>query len=334
MSVNHTTCPIWKTSATFVDSATIDDTLLNIDSPRAGGKYCIDVIGRAEKMFADLDNHAKARLTTWLIEQRRLGDECPEIRSYQVESIIQRPHLPVHARADELLKCIQERTPFVGEKSVVPNRGDSSNELLAGFLAYTESIELKEMLYLLNYLIGQGWLISDAPTINVTKVIITVEGYARLAELENVRKATSQAFVAMWFDESLDLAFEVAFEPAIKNAGYTAVRVDRQEHIGKIDDQIIAEIRRSSFVIVDFTQGTDGARGGVYYEAGFAHGLDIPVIFTCRSDSIEDVHFDTRQYNHIIWDSLESLKERLENRIAAVIGDGPLKSVPGEQEIT
>ena len=29
--------------------------------------------------------------------------------------------------------------------------------------------------------------------------------------------------------------------------------------------------------------------------------LDIPVIFTCRSDKIDQIHFDTRQFNHVVW---------------------------------
>ena len=35
----------------------------------------------------------------------------------------------------------------------------------------------------------------------------------------------------------------------------------------------------------------------VYYEAGFAQGLNIEVIFTCRKDILEHMDFDTRQYN-------------------------------------
>ncbi len=131
----------------------------------------------------------------------------------------------------------------------------------------------------------------------------------------------------MWFHEDLVPAWNEGIEPAIKDTGYTAVRVDKEEYIEKIDDRIIAEIKRSRFIVADFTHGEDGARGGVYYEAGFAHGLGIDVIFTCRQNAIKHVHFDTRQYNHILWETPIELKERLTNRIAAVIGDGPLKSV-------
>ena len=66
-------------------------------------------------------------------------------------------------------------------------------------------------------------------------------------------------------------------------------------------------------------------RGGVYYEAGFAEGLGIDIFWTCREESIGDLHFDTRQYNHIIWTNPADLREKLTNRIRAVIGQGPLK---------
>ena len=34
--------------------------------------------------------------------------------------------------------------------------------------------------------------------------VLTIEGYARLAELEKVATDSSQAFVAMWFDDSMN----------------------------------------------------------------------------------------------------------------------------------
>jgi nucleoside 2-deoxyribosyltransferase len=108
---------------------------------------------------------------------------------------------------------------------------------------------------------------------------------------------------------------------AIYAAGYEPLRIDRKEHEGKIDDQIIAEIRRSVFVVADFT----GHRGGVYYEAGYAHGLGHRVIFTCKKEEIKNLHFDVRQYNAILWTSPEEIVAPLQNRILALFGAGPLK---------
>ena len=64
-------------------------------------------------------------------------------------------------------------------------------------------------------------------------------------------------------------------------------------------------------------------RQGVYFEAGYALGLGIPVIWTCRKDDLDNCHFDTRQYNHIVWETPEELATALEHRIRATIGEPP-----------
>lgn len=135
-----------------------------------------------------------------------------------------------------------------------------------------------------------------------------------------------QAFVAMWFDESMKAAWETGFKPGIENeTDIKAMRVDLKEHNEKICDVIISEILKSSFLVADFT----GNRGGVYFEAGFAKGRGIPVIFTCQAGKwADELHFDTRQYNHIIWDSPEDLRIKLQNRISATI---PIASIAKKQ---
>ena len=68
-------------------------------------------------------------------------------------------------------------------------------------------------------------------------------------------------------------------------------------------------------MVADFT----GNRGGVYFEAGFALGLGIPVIWMVRNDYLEEIHFDTRQYNHIVYETEVDLKQQLKYRIQATI---------------
>lgn len=88
-----------------------------------------------------------------------------------------------------------------------------------------------------------------------------------------------------------------------------------KEHNNNICDEIIAEIRRSKFLIADFT----GQRGGVYFEAGFAYGLGLPVIWTCKKDDVSNLHFDINHYNFILWEKSEDLCTNLCNRILATI---------------
>ena len=155
---------------------------------------------------------------------------------------------------------------------------------------------------------------------------VTASGYTEIERRKADRK-TDQCFIAMWFNEKTNSLYDNAIEPAVRAAGYRPIRIDRQTgFLGKIDDQIVAEIRRSRFVIADFTHDRNGARRSVYYEAGFAHGLGIPVIFTCRADQIDDLHFDTNHFLHLPWpdDSPAELMEALRNRITANIGQGPI----------
>ena len=314
----HSTCPIWKTPA--IEKRTSDGE--TVDSPRAGGRYSIT--GRAVVMLQSRDESLKSRLTSWLIEQRRLGVDCPKISSIDVDEIEQRRSLSVHRRADNLLRYIQEQIPKIGIPFGCHIR--ETDPTFMETLAWSESTKTEEVLFLVNSLKSQGWLSPDRQAIGYLGYGITVAGYSYLAEIDHAVTDSAQAFVAMWFGESMDEVWEKGFRPAIREAGYEALRIDRKEHLNKVDDEIIAEIRRSRFLVADFTQGETGPRGGVYYEAGFAHGLNIPVVFTCRKDTLKNIHFDTRQYPHIVWETLEELRDGLTKRISAVLGDGPLKS--------
>ena len=124
----------------------------------------------------------------------------------------------------------------------------------------------------------------------------------------------------MWFDDQMKKIYDETIALGIIDAGYHPHRVDQREYNDKIDDEIIVQIRRSRFIVADFT----GHRGGVYYEAGFAKGFGLEVIMTCRKDHMENLHFDIRQYNCIEWeqDKLGDFRKKIKNRIERVFGQG------------
>ena len=173
----------------------------------------------------------------------------------------------------------------------------------------------KEFYKLLRYL-GESKFIT-IPNINSsTKYIsLRMEGWQLFEENEKRRPDSKQCFVAMSFDPRLNDVYRQGIEKAIEDAGFEARRIDKEDHNNKICDEIIAKIRKSKFIVADFTQ----QKQGVYFEAGFAMGLDIPVIWLCRKDDIDNLHFDTRQYNHILWEDSKDLYTKLYNRIKATI---------------
>ena len=283
-----------------------------VDSKRAGGAYIID--GEASSLLQGFDDNVRARVTTWLVDQRLRGVDLPFVSDSVIDYARAARPLPVDERAERLLRYLGDQPAPLGEPVAVSR---------AALLARTESTNVREVTYLENYLDECGW-IEGRTMVGPENLFatVTVDGHRQIAD-QAVNTESPQAFVAMWFHESTDSAYSEGVAPAIRDAGYQPLRIDQKEHNNKIDDEIIAEIRRSRFIVADFTQGDEGARGGVYYEAGFAHGLGLPVIFTCRQDGFDDLHFDTNHYNHIAWSTPEELREKLKNRILAVMNEGP-----------
>ena len=314
------TCPIWgnryKAKGTFDP---IGKTYDVEDSDRTFGGYKVSQLLIALRVER-LSDREKAWLTTWIVDQFNLGNYKPDITPHVLQSVLRKRSLRVYQRADRLLKLIAFDSTIRNVGVPVQFRRNQYQ-----LYAWSESIEWSEIEYLLNYLSEKGWL--EAPDIGIpgSGWLVTVEGHSRVEELEMQERATdrAQAFVAMWFDDSMVEVYERGIGPAIETTGYKPLLINRKEHINRIDDEIEAEIRRSRFVVADFTHGDAGARGGVYYEAGLAKGRDLPVIFTCHEDSLETLHFDTNHYNHIVWSTPEELLGKLKNRILSVIGEGP-----------
>ena len=341
----NSSCPIWNVPC--IVSQPDSDTYVVENSFRAGGGYQLTWDARFD--IEGLSPSEKARLTSWLIEQRRAGDKFPRVTRSEVEHACARQVLPVAERAERLLQFLVMSSPRIGSPlELAPSGGGSSPApdysetdqlefaIYQSAMAWSESTTGAELDFLMDYLAYQGSIAKGTPlktdrrmwytSSNVPGAylcMVQLPGYSRVEEITTGIEL-DRCFVAMWFDPSMNHVYDHGISPAIRAAGYDPRRIDRQDDlIGKIDDAIVSEIKRSRFLVADFTHGDSGARGGVYYEAGLAHGIGIPVIFLCRHDVIKEVHFDTRQFNHIVWDDVDELATRLTDRILASIGEGP-----------
>lgn len=169
--------------------------------------------------------------------------------------------------------------------------------------------------YIIRQLAQQGFTTSISVIPN--DLYIESNGWAKIAELQKKPEGLlNQVFIAMWFHESVEKYFTFGIKKAVEDSiKYKVVKVDLVEHNNKICDQIIAELNKSKLVIADFT----GDRGGVYFEAGYAQGMGIPVIWLVKEDWVDKLHFDTRQYNHIVYKDETELYKKLKARIEATI---------------
>ena len=336
-------CAIWGTPAHVV-RAPEPTGVMRIDSPRAGGVY---LIARDEELALrdEYDGSCKARLTTWMVDQRYGGNLQPKVTRKDIDNARTAQRISVPDGADRVLRCLAQKLEkeepgtslavdaFADEPHWTGE--DAPGKAYLELLAHLESPHatdggLNPLLQELEDggLIGKLrktlWRAKETPP--PLHLTVTVPGFKRAKELaQEASTADDRVFVAMWFDDSMKDASERGIKAAIEDAGYKPVRVDEEQFSEKVDDRIISEIRRSRFVVADFSHGKKGARGSVYFEAGFAKGLGLEVIFTCRDPNPGKPHFDTRQYPHIMWKDVDELRTKLALRITAIMGEGPLK---------
>jgi hypothetical protein len=289
-----------------------DRPVLQNDIPTGRKIVCqacgnFEITGSAEPDISNLEKIEREKIGFWTRDQNDLGEE-PRIASYDIVRLKNLRTKSVMERAERLLRYGISEQKQLGR--VFDLRSDRS-------VGITHSRNQDDVLALAHLLQTRGWL---HPGYVSGAAQITPEGFIHASEANSSDSVLG--FIAMWFDASMDTARSDGLEPAIRNAGYEPVIVSGVEHINKIDDEIVAQIRKSQFLVADFT----GHRGGVYFEAGFAMGLGLPVFWTCRQDDLTKLHFDIRQYNCIDWVDAADLEMRLKRRIEAVIGRGPVRN--------
>jgi predicted RNA-binding Zn-ribbon protein involved in translation (DUF1610 family) len=292
-------CPICKSSIKHQE----DILGYTIDCPKCG-EYLLARQASDYFQGQELSDIQIANITGWLRENN-LFQITPE----NINQLFSIPSPSFHEKADKFLQRIEKETNYAGEVFY--------HDPL--WLSYSYSINDDEMEEILDYL-EKCDRIKKTYDGRKNFYKISPDGWAHLEGLKKINPSSQQCFVAMWFDPGMQHIYHSAISPAIHSAGYLSHKVDQREHNDKIDDEIIAQIKKSRFVLADFT----GHRGGVYFEAGFAKGLGLEVIWTCKEDDIENLHFDIRQFNCILWDEgdLKEFKKRIKNRIEAVIGVG------------
>ena len=138
-------------------------------------------------------------------------------------------------------------------------------------------------------------------------------------------KKRNQVFIAMMFSEDTNTVYDEGYKHIIQAMNYSVMRIDEKEYTGSIINEIQNEISDSVALIADLT----GNRGGVYYEAGIAKGLQlcnhpIKLLLTCQKEffDTERVHFDVSGDNILLYEDVEDLKKKLRLRLSAVLKGG------------
>ena len=192
---------------------------------------------------------------------------------------------------------------FVGDR--VSRSGESIPQLPDHFHATIGALSRESAVQLMRELEEQGIIKSGGtPTFghtDPTVIDLSLDGW----ELYEAQKRGSfegnYGFIAMQFgDRDLDDFVLNVVKPTVKTATNCDL-VDMRDvaRAGVIDNIMREKIREARFVIADLTHGNRGA----YWEAGYAEGRGIPVIYICEKKKFknEKTHFDTNHCTTVTW---------------------------------
>jgi hypothetical protein len=235
--------------------STVASDLYRVTCPRCGEYF---IVGTAIAILKgnSLTSRQKANISGWLHENQGFT-----IFSYSLDTLQNIKTPSFQERADKLLLDLEKRSTYAGE--YIPF--DKS------WISRAWCLDMDELKEFTDFLENGVQRISsiDRHGRRVSGYKITAVGWQYLETLKRVNIDSQQGFVAMWFTDDMQKIYESTISEGILDAGYNPHKVDLREHNDKIDDEIIAQIRKSRFVLADFT----GQRGGVYFEAGFGKGF-------------------------------------------------------------
>lgn len=185
------------------------------------------------------------RLSGWVREQNAAGITCVRIRPETAARVMQGRIPGLRERSSRVLALLAKRHPRTGDAL---SRNDLVGDPEIQGVSYSR--DQREVLTLLD-LLEDDCLLRPLPV--GTATTLSVRGLLAAEELGASGSSSPQGFVAMWFDDSLRDAWLNGFDPGIRAAGFHPFRIDAKDYVGGITDEIMTEIRRSRFVVADYT---------------------------------------------------------------------------------
>ena len=307
------TCPLCETECEIYSISPLQQ-LFTIDCPICGKYNLTDrakehlnsrknsfyIISGITRNFYELH---KDTGDFFVIKWEMIRDDA----KFQAEFVSKAPK-DIFEKASLLLQYIHRKSNYSGDKVLIIPSQDYT-------LCFCKNA--KELIFHINNIRDLGDIKADG-TMRDYSLSLTAEGWRKIESLNKPNTESRQVFVAMWFDKSMDEIFAGGIKAIEKEVGFNMFRVDKTHFIDeKICDKIITEIKKSRFLIADVT----GHRQAVYFEAGYAMAMGLPVIWTCKKEEteVENCCFDTRQYPHIFWKDAENLRIQLKEKILATI---------------
>lgn len=283
-------------------------------------------IRSCEKELKDRKYNEEEKLLAWaklahyiarnyLNYKRKPYEGLPPIPFKQ---ILDTTTLPTPAeQADNLILYIADNTKYLGNDFRIAYDSSEGRQIQA----WIGTVNTTNFMEILKELTNKQLLTATTPMNGEYYTSkLTIEGWNKAKELKKINRNSNQVFMAMKFEEKQMEFIKNILSPKIKELGYDLKLLsDITSTENLIDNKLRVAIKQSRLLICDLTHGNRGA----YWEAGYAEGLGLPVIYICEKkvlDAKTDIHFDVSHQQIYSWEdnnnsSIQSFLEEISAKI-------------------
>lgn len=160
----------------------------------------------------------------------------------------------------------------------------------------------------------QEFILNQATDEQILLLHNLTNGECKTPEMNPVSEMSGKVFISMPMNKDKCMFVDIirqGIKNALKDTGNESYFLDLDVHNDNIYNKMMEEIRSCKFLIGDLTS----QNAGVYYETGYARALGKTVIFTCKDTDFDNVHFDIKQTQIVVWSNEDELRKKLCNQI-------------------
>lgn len=246
-------------------------------------------------------HHTKRQLFPIISAYIRELTDCDErvtLSIEDLETIRNSPRIPVtiEEKGSRLLQYLYRHSEGPGDPVVINPLSQSFN--------LTYSPNLQELVYIIEKLREEQLIVRESVTFRLTE-----QGWSEAAARAGGRKLKS-CFVLLSDDVDLCAEWSERLLPKLEQCGYQPRLFN---HPGTDNaDNSMQQISESKLIIADLTNHSPE----VYFGAGYALGINIPVIWTVNRSHAGKLFVQTQQIRPIVWDTAEELAAVLQQRLS------------------
>ena len=228
-------------------------------------------------------------------------DEAVVISANDLETIVNSPTIPVtiEDKGIRLLQYLYRHSEHAGAPVVIHPLSRNYN--------LTYSPNLQELVYIIDKLRNEQLMIREGTSFQLTE-----QGWREAAASAGGKKL-KPCTILIANDGNLSIEWQDRILPIIEQYGYLprllAHETTRTPEGEKYSLELIAD---SKLIIADLT----GQSPEVCLAAGYALGLNIPVIWSMNSRDAETLPVEIKEIRPILWESVEELTSILQQRLS------------------